>query len=115
MDHLLVPFDSRLEVALAAAGTAALVAFFVHLCIQLTTVYGLGYTGRDFGLPWQERGCLLSSEGAPAPGERQQKEKAGKERKGKARPPVPARRRGALPFRGGKGGLLAALICHNRG
>jgi len=29
MDYLLVPFDSRLEVALAAAGTAALVAFFV--------------------------------------------------------------------------------------
>jgi len=56
MDHLLVPFNSRLEVALAAAGTAALVAFFVHRCIQLTTVYGLGYTGRDFGLPWQERG-----------------------------------------------------------
>jgi hypothetical protein len=90
MDYPLVPFDSRLEVALAAAGTAAPVAFFVHLCIQPTTVYGLGYTGRDFGLPWQERGCLLSSEDAPAPAER--KGRKGKEGKGKA--PVAAPRRG---------------------
>ena len=100
MDHLLVPFNSRLEVALAAAGTAALVAFFVHRCIQLTTVYGLGYTGRDFGLPWQERGCLLSSEGAPAPSER--KGRKGKEGKGKA--PRPGAATKGLAVQRGNGG-----------